>query len=398
MEHEKLQVFAFERQAGGGEMIRQSIHGRNAITGEFIEILVEDGVVRSVGAVTGEDDLWISPGFIDLQVNGYAGCDLNAESITPVVVTALMHRLFTVGVTTFIPTIITASQDRILAALHAIAEARDGSLLVRHVIPFVHIEGPHISPSDGARGAHPRNYVRPPDIAEFERWQTASNGLVGMVTVSPHWDAALAYIAHVASRGCVVAIGHTDAEPFRIHEATDAGAVLSTHLGNGVAGELPRHPNLLWAQLADDRLSASFIADGQHLPADTLMAMLRAKGTERGILVSDAVALTGMPPGRYETPVGGTVEVTGEGKIAIPGTRTLAGAGLPLKAGIANVARLPGFSLRESIRMATENPGRFVGGRGLLRVGADADLVQFRWDQAGGDIEIVNILVRGERP
>jgi len=379
-------------------MTRQSIHGHDPLTGEFIEILVEDGVIRSITPGSAEGDLWLSPGFIDLQVNGYAGCDLNAESITPDLVIALMYRLFAVGVTTFVPTIITASEDRIVAALRAVGEARNRSPLVKHVIPFVHVEGPHISPADGPRGAHPRHQVRPPDTAEFERWQAASSGLVGMVTLSPHWDSALPYIVHLARRGCVVAIGHTDAEPSRIHETAAAGAVLSTHLGNGVAGDLPRHPNLLWAQLADDRLTASFIADGHHLPADTLKAMLRAKGTERSILVSDAVALAGMPSGSYATSVGGNVELTAGGRIGIPGTRTLAGAALPLKAGIATVARLPGFSLGDAIQMATKNPGRFAGGRGVLRVGADADLIQFRWIPADGDIEIVSLLVRGATP
>jgi N-acetylglucosamine-6-phosphate deacetylase len=379
-------------------MLRQSIRGRNPLTGEFIEIFVENGIIQSIVPALPGEDLWLSPGFIDLQINGYAGCDLNAESITPDLVTTLMYKLFAVGVTTFVPTVITASEGRIIAALRAIGEARSRSSLVRHVIPFVHIEGPHISPADGPLGAHPRDHVRPPDVAEFERWQAASDGLVGMVTLSPHGDAALPYIAHLASRGCVVAIGHTDADPSRIHAAAEAGAVLSTHLGNGVADHLLRHPNLLWAQLADDRLTASFIADGHHLPADTLKAMLRAKGTERSILVSDTVALAGMPPGKYETPVGGTVELTPGGRIGIPGTPTLAGAALPLKSGIANVARLPGFSLWDSIRMATENPGRYAGGRGVLRVGADADLVQFRWDRAGGGIEIVKLLVGGTAP
>ena len=373
--------------------MQQSIHGRDPVSGRFVEVLVENGMIRSVAPGQSGEDVWLSPGFIDLQINGYAGFDLNGESITAEVVDALMHRLFADGVTTFLPTIVTASEDKIVAALCAIAEARNRSPLVSHAIPFAHVEGPHISTADGPRGAHPRNHVRPPDIAEFERWQSASGGLVGMVTLSPHWDTALPYIAHLANRGCVVAIGHTDCEPSRVHEAADAGAALSTHLGNGVAGELVRHPNLLWAQLADDRLTASFIADGHHLPADTLKAALRAKGTERSILVSDAVALGGMPPGEYHVPLGGDVELSAEGRIGIVGTRTLAGAALPLKAGIATVARLPGFSLRDAIAMATENPGRFAGGRGVLRAGTHADLVQFRWN--GGGIEIVNVFVRG---
>ena len=376
----------------------ESIRGRDPLTGNSIEVVIEDGRIQSIASGVSEHDLWLSPGFIDLQVNGYAGCDLNAESITPDLVTDLMCKMFSVGVTTFVPTIITASEERIIAALCAIAAARHRLPLLTHVVPFVHVEGPHISPLDGPRGAHPREHVRPPDVAEFERWQEVSGGLVGMVTLSPHWDSALPYIAHLTSRGCLVAIGHTDAEPTCIRAATDAGAALSTHLGNGVASHLPRHPNVLWAQLAEDRLCASFIADGHHLPADTLKVMLRAKGPERCILISDTVALAGMPPGRYETPVGGAVELTAEGRIGIPGAPTLAGAALPLKSGIANVARLPGFSLRDGILMATKNPGGFAGDRGVLQVGACADLVQFRWDSTGGDIEIENLLVRGVAP
>lgn len=378
-------------------MAPKTIQGRDPVTGEYIEIFVENGVIRRITPSPPKDDLWLSPGFIDLQVNGYDGYDLNAESITPDDVTNLMYHLFAVGVTTFIPTLITAAETQIITALRAIGEARRRSPLVRHAIPYVHVEGPHISPADGPLGAHPRNHVRPPDIAEFERWQEASEELVGMVTLSPHSVSALTYISHLASRKCVVAIGHTDAEPSRIHAAAEAGAVLSTHLGNGLAGELPRHPNLLWAQLADDRLSASFIADGHHLPADTLKAMLRAKGTDRSILISDSVSLGGSPPGQYKTPVGGTVELNAEGRISILGTSALAGAALPLKAGIATVARLPGFSLKDAILMTTRNPGRFTGRRGVLQAGADADLVQFRWTP-GSEVQIVHSLIQGMTP
>jgi N-acetylglucosamine-6-phosphate deacetylase len=376
-------------------MSLKSIKGRDPASGEVIEVTFENGVIQSIVPSSHGEDLWLSPGFIDLQVNGYDGCDLNAESITPDGVIALTHKLVATGVTTFLPTLITAGEDRIIAALRAIAEARSISPLVRHVVPGVHIEGPHISPVDGPRGAHPRSLVRPPEIREFERWHEASGNLVKMVTVSPHWDGALEYISHLAHRGILVAIGHTDAGPDRIHAAAEAGAVISTHLGNGMADQLPRHPNLLWAQLADDRLSATFIADGHHLPLDTLKAMLRAKGKERSILVSDAVALAGMPAGFYVTAVGGKVELTADGRIGIPGTQTMAGAALPLKAGIANVARLATFSLHEAILMATANPGRFVGGRGELRVGADADLVQFKWHPTRTEIQITTTFVRG---
>ncbi len=378
-------------------MAAKTIQGRDPISGAFVEMLIEGGVIRSMTPVRPGEELWISPGLIDLQVNGYAGCDLNSDSLTPDLVTKLMHHLFSAGVTTFVPTLITASEDRLIAALRAVAEARERCPLVRQVAPYVHVEGPHIAAGDGPRGAHPGDQVRPADVAEFERWQAASGNLVGMVTLSPHDDRALAYIAHLARRGCLPAIGHTDADPEQIHAAAKAGAVLSTHLGNGLAGELPRHPNLLWAQLAEDRLSATFIADGFHLPPDTLQTMVRAKGVERSILVSDTVSLAGLPPGRYATPIGGSVELTEDGRVGIPGTKTLAGAALPLIRGVAHLARLPGFSLRDGILAATQNPGRFVGHRGTLQVGARADLIQFRW-VPGGEIDLIQVLVGGESP
>lgn len=373
----------------------QSIRGRNPATGETVEVIVEDGLIHAILPVSSDQERWLSPGFVDLQINGYCGQDLNAESLTPESVIALARQLAVLGVTTFLPTLITAPENRIVASLRAIAAARSISPLAAHMIPCVHVEGPHISPIDGPRGAHPRAHVRPPDFDELERWQTASGGLVGLVTVSPHWDGALDYISSLARKGILVALGHTDADPVRIHAAAAAGARLCTHLGNGVAGELPRHPNLLWAQLADDRLTASFIADGHHLPADTLTTMVRAKGIERSVLISDAVAVGGLSPGVYSTPVGGTVELTAEGRIGIPGTGTLAGAALTLRDGIANVARLPGFSMQQAVCMATENPGRFVGGRGVLRVGAPADLVQFTWNSASGDLDVRRVFVRG---
>ena len=193
-----------------------------------------------------------------------------------------------------------------------------------------------------------------------------------------------------------VAIGHTHASPQQIAAAADAGAVLSTHLGNGAAAVLARHPNLIWAQLAEDRLCASFIADGHHLPAETLKSMLRAKGIERSILISDAAALAGLAPGIYEAEIGGRVELTEDGRLGMAGTPFLAGAARPLATGVAFVASFCGVTLGQAVRMATENPGRFAGVGGRLRVGAPADLVRFRWQPGDRDLRIETVLVGGE--
>jgi N-acetylglucosamine-6-phosphate deacetylase len=158
---------------------------------------------------------------------------------------------------------------------------------------------------------------------------------------------------------------------------------------------LPRHPNYLWTQLADDRLTAGFIADGHHLPADTLIAMIRAKGLDRSILVSDAVALAGLPPGRYETPIGGAVELSADGRLVMSGTPFLAGAARGLADGVAHAATAARLGLGDALRLATRQPGRFAGGRGVLTAGAPADVIQFDWAPGDPALRMTRVLVRG---
>ena len=375
--------------------MKQTIRGRSPQSGRVLEVIVEDGLVQAIREVRGENEAWLTSGLIDLQVNGYGGDDVNRENPDPDTIVSLTEKIIATGVTTYLPTVITASEAKITAALCAVAEARRSSKLVAHTVPYVHVEGPHLSPSDGPRGAHPLEQIRPPNLDEFNRWQTASGGLVGMVTLSPHFEGAAEYIAAMARKGVHVAIGHTDATPDQIHGAMDAGATLSTHLGNGSAALIPRHANVLWPQLADDRLTATLIADGHHLPNDMLKTMIRAKGVARSILVSDAVALAGMPPGQYETPVGGSVELNADGRLSLAGTEFLAGAALPLKDGVARAACFAGVSLSESLQMATRNPGRFTGGRGVLRVGAPADLIRFTLDREQATLQIETMMVKG---
>jgi N-acetylglucosamine-6-phosphate deacetylase len=258
------------------------------------------------------------------------------------------------------------------------------------------VEGPNISAVDGFRGAHPVEHVRPPDLAEFARWQEASGGLVGMVTLSPHYEGAAAYISALVGRGVHVSIGHTHASAEEIGRAADAGARLSTHLGNGMPATMQRHSNPIWAQLSEDRLTAMVIADGQHLPAAALKAMIRAKGVGRSILVSDVVAVAGLPPGIYSTPIGRQVELRPDGRLSLLGTEYLAGAVLPIKDGVARAMTMAGISLGESVRMATANPGRFAGGVGRLEVGKPADLVRFSIEGGGTSLRINRVVVKGK--
>ncbi|MHB1745700.1 MAG: amidohydrolase family protein, partial [Acidobacteriaceae bacterium] len=204
-----------------------SMTGRDPSSGNVLEVIVADGHIQAIAPSPAEEAPWLSPGFIDLQVNGYLGSDVNSDDIGPDVILALTRKMLALGITTFLPTIVTASEEKIVRALRAIAEARSASPHVAHAVPFVHVEGPFISPEDGPRGAHALEHVRPANFAEFTRWQAACGDLVGMVTISPHSDAALGFIAALADKGIVVAIGHSHATPAQIHAAADAGATLS---------------------------------------------------------------------------------------------------------------------------------------------------------------------------
>ena len=374
------------------------IVGRDPGSGQGIAITCDAGVITAIGpAEVDGNSPYLSAGFVDLQVNGYGGNDLNAGPPSEETLERLARLLLSTGTTSFAPTLITASEEALCGALSAIAKARRQSSLLAAMIPFVHVEGPSLDPADGPRGAHPLEHVRRPSLEEFSRWQQAAGGLVGLVTLSPHYDDAPAYIAALVAQGVVVSIGHTGAAPDQVTAAVEAGARMSTHLGNGAASTLPRHPNIIWAQLADDRLTASFIADGHHLSAATLKAMLRAKTLDNAILVSDAAALGGQEPGIYRSPIGGDVEVSADGRLGVAGTPYLAGAGHLLDRNIAYAVEATGLSLPEALRLATRNPGAFAGGRGVLAPGQRADVTLFNWVPGDQKLAIKDVFLAGER-
>nr|WP_246482930.1 amidohydrolase family protein [Brachybacterium halotolerans] len=326
----------------------------------------------------GESLPFLAPGFIDLQVNGFAGIDVNGPDVSAERIAEMSVALAGIGVTTWVPTIVTAPEESICHALRCIAEARAASPVLAHAIPFAHVEGPFLSAEDGPRGVHDLEQIRPLDADEVTRWQAA--GPVGILTVSPHTVDAPGQIARIVSGGVQVAIGHTHASTPRITAAVDAGASLSTHLGNGIFPHLARHPNPIWTQLAEDRLTCGLIADGHHLPAETLEVMVRAKGPDRAFLVSDATELAGREPGLYRTAVGGEVELTVDGRLSFVGTEMLAGAASEVAAGLRFVLRSTSLSLPDALALVTTTPGRVLGRDTTLRAGAVADLVTLTAD------------------
>ncbi|MGA2329186.1 MAG: N-acetylglucosamine-6-phosphate deacetylase [Bryobacteraceae bacterium] len=368
--------------------------GIDALSGRPAEVNFQSRIESVSPAEGGER--YLAPGWIDLQVNGFAGVDYNSPAAAQEEIGRSIRVLFSTGVTRFYPTVITGSPEDMQGALRNLAAAKEG-LAEGEAIEGFHVEGPHISPEDGPRGAHPRRWVRRPDVHEFHRMQDAARGHIRLVTLAPEWPEAPRYIETLAGEGIVVAIGHTDASPAQIAEAVRAGASMSTHLGNGAGAVLPSRPNYLWEQLAEDRLAIGLIVDGIHLPASFVKVALRAKGIDRSVLVTDAVMPACCAPGRYKLGEQ-EVELTPENRVVLAGQTRLAGSTLRMCDGIANLVCLAGLSLAEAVRMATVNPARVAGiaaRQAGLAPGERADLVEFNFDAGARRIGIAKTYLGG---
>lgn len=320
--------------------------------------------------------VYIAPGLIDIQVNGFMGVDFGGDDLTTEGIRKAARELWSKGVTLFLPTVITNSHESLMKSFSVLSSVLDDSE-IGSSIPGFHLEGPYISPVEGYRGAHPEKYVRKPDWAEFSELQKAARNKILLVTVAPEVDGAIPFIRKCAESGVVVSLGHHNGTAEKIKEAVDAGASLSTHLGNGCANMINRHFNPLWPQLADDRLAISIIADGFHLNREEVQCFYKIKGTEQTILVSDVLDLAGLPPGEYKR---------GERNILLtpfvakyPAENVLAGATATLDADVINIMKFTQCSLKDAINMASKTPARLLhlNETGEIRQGKRADLILF---------------------
>lgn len=310
------------------------------------------------------------PGFFDLQVNGFAGVDFNSPYMMPDDLLRAIKAIEATGVTRFLPTLITSSFEKFAACAKIVVQTKHPS------IAGIHMEGPYISAEDGARGAHPLAHVARASVDDFARRQEAAGGMIRLVTIAPEVEGAIRLIEHLAPTDIRVAIGHTAASGEKIRDAISAGATMSTHLGNGCASTLPRHPNLLWEQLAADSLSASFIVDGHHLPAATVKAMFRAKTLARTLLVTDAIAAAGCPPGQYELN-GELVVLSEDGRVSPPGKPWLAGSAITMDRAVSNTVKFTGLAIEEILPLASSRPAAYLGLETLGRVTATWDAENF---------------------
>lgn len=371
------------------------LRGKHFATGKLTDVVCESGRLLSVGDAS---DLnpdfqseWISPALFDLQINGCHGISFNSPKLSISDVSHVVHHCREHGIAELFPTLVTNSFEAIEHGFRTLTKAIDSDTVVANAVPGFHLEGPYISQEDGARGAHPLKHSRNPDIEEFKRWQDAAHGKIKLVTLAPELPGALPFIEKLAEQDVVVAIGHTSATPAKIREAVQAGAKLSTHLGNGSHAMLPRHDNYIWEQLANDELWASFIPDGHHLPAAVVKSIIRGKTPSKCIITCDASSLAGLPPGLYRE-WENEFEVLPGGKVIVPGTPYLAGSGVFTDTCIGTVMRQSGVKLECAIAMASAHPRElFSLGKWELNSGSMCKLMMFDMP-LGGDLIIQKVV------
>ena len=316
----------------------------------------------------------------------YSGEDLDVNQVRLICEDLAKH-----GTLQHFATIITRPEELILRNLDVIVKATEEDEFVRRSITGIHIEGNFISRLDGPRGAHDLRYVRDADIAEFDRWKEHARGLLKYITIGAEANGAEQLIRHAVSKGVAVAIGHTGATREQIDRAVDAGATLSTHLGNGIFAKLDRFENPIWPQLRNNGLTTGLIADGDHVTPDLVWVISRCKDSDHMILVSDLHHCAGLPPGRRQDgPL--EIDIVKDGAVRVAGTPYLAGAGVHLLRCIWNYSHFTGTDLKTSFKLGTANPIRKYGldpERTTLRKDQKAEFITFTESENGFELNSV---------
>jgi N-acetylglucosamine-6-phosphate deacetylase len=375
-----------------------TIEGIHYATGNRVRIEIVDSKIYNIKEISeqksGNNTLFIAPGLIDNQINGYANVDFSGGNLSAEGIITAQKAIVREGVTTFLPTQISNSHENLIKNFRILNEALAYEEHLRDSVPGFHLEGPYISAEAGYRGCHPVHHLRKPTWDEFSKYQEAAGGRIIQVTIAPELEGASEFIRLCVKNGIVVAMGHTNATSEEINRAVDLGVSLSTHLGSGCANLIHRHNNPIWAQLANDQLTPSIIADGHHLRPEEISVFYKVKGPSNIILASDVTFLAGMLPGEYSF-MDQKVILNGEGLILNSEQNCLAGASFPLRKGVENIMNITGCSLTRAIDVASANVARIYGltDRGILAPGKRADLILFERD--GNKINIKKTILNG---
>ncbi len=376
-----LLVFVFILCQADGQ---ETVEGIHYATGKPVQLKIKDGKITGIKEIKklseNNSGLFVAPGFFDNQINGFAGVSFafGESDLTGEGVQKATRELWKKGVTTYLPTLTTNSQEVLVKNFAILAKTMNDENLLGS-IPGFHLEGPYINPEDGYRGAHPKQFVRLPNWNEFLEMYNAAEKKIVQVTVAPEMEGAQDFIKKCREFGIVVAVGHHNANKEQLDLAVDNGAIISTHLGNGCANMINRHRNPLWPQLANDGLMISIICDGFHLLPEEIKTFYMVKGVDNTIITSDVTSYAALEPGLYKTDTGETIELTADGMLRLPSQNVLYGSASPITKGVGHVMEVTGCSLADAVQMASTNPAKLYGlnDRGTLETGKRADLILF---------------------
>jgi len=361
---------------------------------EDADVLIEDGTIIAVGPGVASGEIAevidaggaiVAPGYIDVHVHGSAGHDTmdgTREAIEG------MARFFAAhGVTSFCPTTLTQPAADIMASVRAVHECMENPIEGGAQPLGVHLEGPCIDAKK--KGAQPEQHITTAAAIDYQ--QLFSLGNIKLITLAPEIEGNKALIAFARSQGAAVVVGHSSATYEDIEEAVQHGLNHATHTFNQMEGLHHRKPGTVGGVLLLDEIFAEFIADGIHLHPAIVDMVVRLKGPERAVAITDAISGAGMPDGDYE--LGGQAVVVKEGAVRLP-DGTLAGSALTFDQAVRNIVEFTIAPLPEAIQMATLTPARSIGvadRKGSLEPGKDADIVIL-----DDDLNVLKTMVGGE--
>ncbi len=343
------------------------------------DILFEDGVIRRIGPDLTEDGAEILdvkgqkvvPGFIDVHTHGAVGVDVNAASSEDY--EKICRFQAAQGTTSWLGSVLTDTKEQTLWCIDQYNQWKkmehQGSNLMG-----IHLEGPFLAAE--YKGAMPEYLLQKPNMELLREYQEAAGGDIRYITVSPEVEGIPEFIPEIKSLGIVVAVGHSGADYDTVRKAIANGAMGATHTGNAMKLLHQHFPSVWGAVLEDDEVYCEIICDGRHLHPGTVRLILKTKGLDRVVAITDSIMAAGLPDGNYKLGVNDVVVVDGDAKLADTGVR--AGSTLTTGKALENLLAFTGKPLEDILPLLTENPAKLIGVYdriGSLEEGKDADLV-----------------------
>lgn len=326
--------------------------------------------------------LYVSPGFIDIHIHGYNGSDTmdaNFEALNNMSLSLIKN-----GVTAFLPTTMTQTTESTKSAIEAVCKYKnsvEGSQIVG-----LHMEGPYISHE--FKGAQPEEFIANPSTESFKELCGSNKEMVKILTIAPEVKGSEELISYLKKEGITVSVGHTNATYEEAMKGIKSGITHSTHSFNGMKGFTHREPGTLGA-VFDSNITAEVICDGIHTHFASIRILLKLKGVENTVLITDCMRAGGLSDGKYEL---GGQEVFVKNRAARLASGALAGSTLKLNNAVLNAVKELEVTLPEAVRMASMNPAKVgnIKGKGSLKEGYDADIILF-----DDEINVKKVFIKG---